>query len=121
MQTAECLTNCVRSAWEIQYSMHQPTARFGANGPDATNTRLGLSLPHETSSIPSSTSRSEAPSRLVHVSSVNLGDFSINCSIHAYRRLIDPRQRSLLRLQRHSHDCVRPFYFYDPRDEDMPT
>lgn len=102
-------------------TLHQPTACFGANGPDATNTRLGLSVPHETSSIPSSTSRSEAPSWLVHVSSVNLGDLSINCSIHAYRRLIDPRQRSLLIPQRHSHDCVRRFYFYDPRDDDLPT
>lgn len=68
--------------------------------------------PHETTSIPSSPNRSEVPNRLIHVSSVNLGDFSINCSIHAYRRLTDPRQRSSLGPQRHSHDCIRRFYFY---------
>ena len=102
-----------------------PRAVSEPNGPDAANThRLGLSVPYETSSIPSSTSRSEAPSRLVHMSSVNLGDFSINCSIHAYRRLTDPRQRSSLGPKRHSHDCVRRFHFYrqyDPRDNDLPT
>ncbi len=82
------------------------------NGSDATNIHcVGLSMPYETSTIPSSTSRSEAPSRLMHVSSVNLGDFSINCSIHAYRRLTDPRQCSLLRPQRHSHDCIRRFFY----------
>ena len=79
--------------------------------------RLDLSTPYQTSSIPSSTNRSEAPSRFAHVSSVNLGDFSINCSIHAYRRLIDPRQRSSLGAQRQSHDCVRRLYFYRQYEE----
>lgn len=81
------------------------------NGPDAANAhRLGLSVPYETSSIPSSTSRSEA-SRLVHVSSVNLGDFSINCSIHAYRRLTDPRRRTSLGPQRHFPRLRPPILF----------
>lgn len=91
-------------------------------GPDAANTpRLGLSEPYETFSIPSSTSRPEAPSRFSHVSSVNLGDFSINCSIYAYRRLTDPQQRSSLGPQRHSHDCVRRLIFFHRQYEETTT
>ncbi|KAH8987857.1 hypothetical protein EDB92DRAFT_1100733 [Lactarius akahatsu] len=97
--------------WRYTIPWINPRAVSESNGPDATkHTAWVYSCPM---SIPSSPNRSEVPNRLIHVSSVNLGDFSINCSIHAYRRLTDPRQRSSLGLNGIPTIASADFIFID--------